>query len=110
MIFYRLPFGNQKIISDICSPVVRIKNKKDIMAKVCQITGRKRMKGNNVAHSKLRTKRDFSLNLKNKRFWSEEEQRFITLKVSCKGMRIIEKNGLEATLRDAQKKGLINLV
>ena len=47
---------------------------------------------------------------KNKRFWSEEEQRYITLKVSCKGMRIIEKNGLEATLRDAQKKGLINLV
>ena len=80
------------------------------MAKVCQITGRKRMTGNNGAHSKLRTKRDFSLNLKNKRFWSEEEQRFITLKVSCKGMRIIEKNGLEATLRDAQKKGLINLV
>ncbi len=68
------------------------------------------MKGNNVAHSKLRTKRDFSLNLKTKRFWSEEEQRFITLKVSAKGMRIIEKNGLEATLREAQKKGLVNLV
>ena len=66
------------------------------------------MKGNNVAHSKLRTKRDFSLNLKNKRFWSE--QRYVTLKVSCKGMRIIEKNGLEATLRDAKKKGLVNLV
>ena len=68
------------------------------------------MKGNNVAHSKLRTKRDFSLNLKTKKFWSEEEQRFITLKVSCKGMRNIEKNGLDATIRDAQKKGLINLV
>ncbi len=80
------------------------------MAKVCQITGRKRMKGNNVAHSKLRTKRDFSLNLKTKRFWSEEEQRFITLKVSCKGMRIIEKNGLAATLKDAQNHGYITLV
>ncbi len=68
------------------------------------------MKGNNVAHSKLRTKRDFSLNLKTKRFWSEEEQRFITLKVSAKGMRIIEKNGLDATLREARKKGLVNLV
>ena len=43
------------------------------MAKVCQVIGRKRMKGNNVAHSKLRTKRDFSLNLKTKKFWSEEE-------------------------------------
>ena len=68
------------------------------------------MKGNNVAHSKLRTKRDFSLNLKTKKFWSEEEQRFITLKVSAKGMRIIEKNGLDATLKEAQKKGYVNLV
>ncbi len=68
------------------------------------------MKGNNVAHSKLRTKRDFSLNLKTKKFWSEEEQRFITLRVTCKGMRIIEKNGLDATVKAAQKKGLINLV
>ena len=80
------------------------------MAKVCQITGRKRMKGNNVAHSKLRTKRDFALNLRTKRFWSEEEQRFITLKVSCKGMRNIEKNGFAATLKEAQKKGYVNLV
>ena len=80
------------------------------MAKVCQITGRKRMKGNNVSHSKLRTKRDFSLNLKNKKFWSEEEQRFVTLKVSCKGIREIEKNGLDATLKKAKKAGLVNLV
>ncbi len=80
------------------------------MSKVCQITGRKRMIGNNVAHSKLRTKRDFALNLKTKRFWSESEQRFITLKVTTKGMRIIEKNGLDATLKEAQKKGYVNLV
>lgn len=80
------------------------------MAKVCQITGRKRMKGNNVSHSKLRTKRDFSLNLKNKKFWSETEQRYVTLKVSCKGIREIEKNGLDATLAKARKAGLINLV
>ncbi|MBO5562137.1 MAG: 50S ribosomal protein L28 [Bacteroidales bacterium] len=80
------------------------------MSKVCQITGRKRMIGNNVAHSKLRTKRDFALNLKTKKFWSEAEQRFITLKVTTKGMRIIEKNGLDATLKDAQEKGYVNLV
>ena len=80
------------------------------MAKVCQVTGRKRMVGNNVSHSKRRTKRIFALNLKTKKFWSEEEQRFITLKVSCKGMRVIEKNGLDATIKDAQKKGFINLV
>ena len=80
------------------------------MAKVCQVTGRKRMVGNNVSHSKRRTKRIFALNLKTKKFWSEEEQRFITLKVSSKGMRTIEKNGLDATIKDAQKKGFINLV
>ncbi|MDD5891299.1 MAG: 50S ribosomal protein L28 [Bacteroidales bacterium] len=80
------------------------------MAKVCQVTGRKRMVGNNVSHSKKRTKRIFALNLKTKKFWSEEEQRFVTLKVSCKGLRIIEKNGLDATIKDAQNKGFINLV
>ena len=80
------------------------------MSKVCQITGRKRMIGNNFAHSKLRTKRDFALNLKTKKFWSEAEQRFVTLKVTTKGMRIIEKNGLDATLKEAQKKGYVNLV
>ena len=68
------------------------------------------MIGNNVAHSKLRTKRDFALNLKTKKFWSETEHRFVTLKVTTKGMRIIEKNGLDATLKDAQKKGYVNLV
>ena len=97
------------------------------MSKVCQITGRKRMIGNNVAHSKLRTKRDFSLNLKTKKFWSEAEQdfslnlktkkfwseaeqRFVTLKVTTKGMRTIEKNGLDATLKAAQEKGYVSLV
>ena len=80
------------------------------MSKVCQVTGRKRMVGNNVAHSKLRTKRTFDLNLKTKRFWSEEQQRFVTLRVTCKGMRNIEKNGLDAVLKDAQQKGYVNLV
>ena len=68
------------------------------------------MVGNNVSHSKRRTKRIFAINLKTKRFWSESEQRFITLKVSCKGMRIIEKNGLDATIKDAQKKGFVKIV
>lgn len=80
------------------------------MAKVCQITGRKRMIGNNVSHSKLHTKRTFALNLKTKKFWSEEEKRFVTLKVTCKGIRTIEKNGVDAAIRSAQKKGYINLV
>lgn len=68
------------------------------------------MIGNNVSHSKRRTKREFAPNLKNKRFWSEEEQRFVTLKVSAAGIRTINKNGLAAALRSAQAKGLIDLV
>jgi large subunit ribosomal protein L28 len=80
------------------------------MARVCQITGKKRMIGNNVSHSKRRTKREFAPNLKTKRFWSEEEQRFVTLKVSAAGIRTINKNGLAAALKAAQAKGLIDLV
>ena len=80
------------------------------MARVCQVTGKKRMIGNNVSHSKRRTKREFALNLKTKRFWLESEQRFVTLKVSCKGMKTIYKNGLAETLEESRKKGLINIV
>ena len=80
------------------------------MARVCQITGKKRMIGNNVSHSKRRTKREFAPNLQTKRFWLEEEQRFVTLKVSAAGIRTIYKNGLSATLKDAQSKGLVNVV
>ena len=80
------------------------------MARVCQVTGKKRMIGNNVSHSKRRTKREFAPNLQNKRFWLEEEQRFVTLKVSAAGMRTINKNGLSAVLKDAKAAGLIKLV
>ncbi len=80
------------------------------MAKVCQITGRKRMVGNRVSHSRIHSKRTFDLNLRRKKFWSEEEQRFITLKVSCKGMRIIRKNGLDASVKAAIDKGYITIV
>ncbi len=80
------------------------------MARVCQITGKKRMIGNNVSHSKRRTKREFAPNLRVKKFWSEEEKRFITLKVSAAGYRTICKNGLDATVKAAQNKGLIDIV
>ena len=80
------------------------------MARVCQITGKRRMIGNNVSHSKRRIKREFAPNLRIKKFWSEEEKRFITLKVSAAGIRNIQKNGLAASLKKAQEKGLINLV
>ena len=80
------------------------------MARVCQVTGKKRMVGNKVSHSKRRTKREFAPNLRTKRFWSEEEGRFITLKVSAAGIRTINKNGLTATLKASREKGLIDIV
>jgi len=80
------------------------------MARDCQVTGKKRMIGNNVSHSKRRTKREFAPNLQNKRFWLEEEQRFVTLKVSAAGMRTINKNGLSAVLKKSKANGLIKLV
>ena len=79
------------------------------MSRVCQITGKKRMVGNNVSHSKRRTKREFAPNLRSKRFWMEEEQRFVKLKVSAAGIRTINKKGLKAALKDAKELGLANV-
>ena len=72
------------------------------MARVCEITGKKRVIGNNVSHSKRRTKREFAPNLRTKKFWLEEENRFVTLKVSAAGIRTINKNGLAAALKSAK--------
>ena len=69
--------------------------------KVCEITGKVALVGNNVSHSNVKTKRKFSPNLKTKRFWSEEEGRWITLKVSTSGIKTINKKGLAAALKDA---------
>ena len=69
--------------------------------KVCEITGKTAVVGNNVSHSNRKTKRKFSPNLKTKRFWSEEEGRWITLKVSAAGIKTISKKGLAAALKEA---------
>ena len=69
--------------------------------KVCEITGKVAVVGNNVSHSHLKTKRKFSPNLKTKRFWSEQEGRWITLKVTAAGMKTINKKGLAVALREA---------
>lgn len=79
------------------------------MSRICQITGKSVIIGNNVSHSKRRTKREFCPNLKTKRFWLEEEKRFVTLKVSAAGIRTINKKGLKSALKEAQEKGLINI-
>ena len=77
------------------------------MARICQITGKKAMVGNNVSHSKLKTKRTFDINLKTKRFYDEDTKQWITLKVSAKGIKTISKKGLSEALKDAKAKGYI---
>lgn len=69
--------------------------------KVCEITGKTALVGNNVSHSNKKTKRLFNPNLKTKRFWDEEQGRWITLKVSAQGMKTINKNGLTKALKNA---------
>jgi large subunit ribosomal protein L28 len=77
------------------------------MSRICQITGKKVMGGNNVSHSKRRTKREFCPNLRIKRFWFEEEKRFVTLKVSAAGIRTVNKIGLKKALEKAVLEGYI---
>lgn len=75
------------------------------MSKVCQVTGKRPLTGNNVSHAKNRTKRRFEPNLHFHRFWLESEKRFVRLRVSAKGMRIIDKLGLEQVLKDIRARG-----
>ena len=77
------------------------------MARICQITGKKAMVGNNVSHSNAKTKRRFSPNLFNKKFYLPGEDRWITLTVSAAGLRTINKNGLSVALKEAQEKGFV---
>ncbi|KXS39725.1 MULTISPECIES: 50S ribosomal protein L28 [Modicisalibacter] len=75
------------------------------MSKVCQVTGKRPVTGNNVSHSQRKTRRRFVPNLHTHRFWVEAEKRFVKLRVSSKGMRIIDKKGIEAVLTDIRKRG-----
>ncbi|WP_277632855.1 50S ribosomal protein L28 [Avrilella dinanensis] len=77
------------------------------MSRVCQITGKKAMVGNNVSHAMNKTKRKFSVNLIKKRFYIAEEDRWVTLRVSTSALKTINKKGLEATLKSAKAKGLM---
>lgn len=75
------------------------------MSRVCQVTGKRPIVGNNVSHANNKTKRRFLPNLQTHRFWVEGEKRFVTLRVSTKGMRIIDKNGIESVLADLRARG-----
>ena len=75
------------------------------MSKICQVTGKRPVSGNNVSHANNRTKRRFNPNLHQHRFWVESENRWVRLRVSAKGMRIIDKKGIDAVLVDVRKAG-----
>lgn len=78
------------------------------MSKICQITGKKAMVGNNVSHSKRRTKRTFDVNLFSKKFYWVEQECWIRLRISAAGLRIINKLGLDAAIKTAAEKGYLN--
>ncbi len=75
------------------------------MSRICQITGKKVISGNNVSHSNAKTKRKFQPNLHTKRFYVPETGKWISLMVSANGIRIINKKGIAAALKDAKEKG-----
>ncbi|TAN30298.1 MAG: 50S ribosomal protein L28 [Castellaniella sp.] len=75
------------------------------MARVCQVTGKSPMVGNNVSHANNKTKRRFLPNLQSRRFWVESENRWIRLRVSTKALRTIDKNGIDVVLADLRARG-----
>ena len=76
------------------------------MARVCQVTGKKPMSGNNVSHANNKTKRRFLPNLQNRRFFVESENRWVSLRLTNAGLRTIDKNGIDVVLADMRARGL----
>ncbi len=75
------------------------------MSKICQVTGKRPITGNNVSHAKNRTRRRFNPNLHHHKFWVESENRWIRLRLSAKGMRIIDKKGIDTVLAEIRQRG-----
>ena len=75
------------------------------MSRVCQVTGKRPMSGNNVSHAKNATRRRFLPNLHNHRFWVESEKRYVKLRVSANGMRVIDKKGIDNVLKEIRSRG-----
>nr|VFK38613.1 MAG: large subunit ribosomal protein L28 [Candidatus Kentron sp. SD]VFK44180.1 MAG: large subunit ribosomal protein L28 [Candidatus Kentron sp. SD]VFK77898.1 MAG: large subunit ribosomal protein L28 [Candidatus Kentron sp. SD] len=76
------------------------------MTRVCQITGKRPATGNNVSHAHNKTRRRFLPNLHTHRFWVESENRWVKLRISTKGLRIVDKKGIDAVLVDLRKNGV----
>ncbi|SMF93746.1 large subunit ribosomal protein L28 [Methylomagnum ishizawai] len=75
------------------------------MSRICQVTGKGRIVGQNVSHANNKTKRVFNPNLHDRRFWVESENRWVKLRVSAQGLRTIDKKGIDAVLADIRKRG-----
>ena len=75
------------------------------MSRVCDVTGKKPMFGNNVSHAHNKSRRRFNINLQKKRFWLTDENRYVTLRVSTRGMRIIDKKGIRKVINELRAKG-----
>ncbi len=75
------------------------------MARVCQVTGKKPMVGNNVSHAQNKTRRRFLPNLQNRKFWVESENRWVSLRITNAALRTIDKNGIDAVLADLRAAG-----
>ncbi len=75
------------------------------MSRICQVTGKRRVSGNNVSHAHNKTRRRFLPNLHTHRFWVESENRWIRLRISAKGMRIIDKKGIDSVLTEMRSRG-----
>ena len=76
------------------------------MSRVCDITGKKPMFGNNVSHAHNKSRRRFNINLQKKKFWLPDEKRYVTLRISTRGMRIIDKNGITRVVKELRGKGV----
>jgi large subunit ribosomal protein L28 len=77
------------------------------MSRICELTGKSAIGGNHVSHSNIKTKRKFRPNLQTKRFFLAEENRYVTLKVTARSLRTVNKKGIEACMKEAREKGYL---
>ena len=80
--------------------------KRRFMSRVCDVTGKKPMFGNNVSHANNKSRRRFNINLQKKKFWLPDEKRYVTLRLSTRGMRVIDKKGIRRVVNELRAKGI----
>ena len=76
------------------------------MSRICDVTGKKPMFGNNISHANNKSRRRFNINLQKKKFWLPDEKKYITLRISARGMRIIDKKGISRVVKEIRSRGV----